>query len=339
MTMTPYNDEFHMHACFELAEKGLGNVSPNPLVGCVIVHNGEIIGQGFHQKYGEAHAEVNAIASVENKNLLPESTLYVNLEPCSHYGKTPPCADLLIKHQVKKVVICNIDSNPKVGGDGIKKLENAGIEVITGILEQEGRFLNRRFFTYIEKNRPYVILKWAQTLDGFMDVERRENEKINYWITNPKSRNLVHEWRTQEDAILVGANTVLNDNPQLNVRFAEGKNPVRIVFDPQKQIQDKNLHIFDESQKTIIYTDELQNGGLPFVMQDLRERKIQSVIVEGGKFTLESFIHAGLWDEMRIFTGNKKFGKGLTSPVIPDIEPNNIFQIDDDVLKTYYCEA
>ncbi|HEY5824526.1 MAG TPA: bifunctional diaminohydroxyphosphoribosylaminopyrimidine deaminase/5-amino-6-(5-phosphoribosylamino)uracil reductase RibD, partial [Cyclobacteriaceae bacterium] len=212
------SDELFIQRTFELAQIGIGQVSPNPRVGAVVAHDGKILGEGWHKKYGEAHAEVNAILSVKDHSLLKESTVYVNLEPCSHFGRTPPCADLLIRHQVKKVVICNVDPNPLVAGQGINKLRDAGIEVVAGVLEAEGRKLNKRFFTLIEKQRPYIILKWAQTADGFVARENYESK----WISNDFSRQLVHQWRSEEDAILVGTKTAAHDNPQLDVRDWSG---------------------------------------------------------------------------------------------------------------------
>jgi diaminohydroxyphosphoribosylaminopyrimidine deaminase / 5-amino-6-(5-phosphoribosylamino)uracil reductase len=320
--MTP--DELFMQRAFELALLGVGQVSPNPRVGCVIVHDGKIIGEGWHKNYGEAHAEVRAIESVADASFLKESTVYVNLEPCSHFGKTPPCADLLIHHNVKKVVIANLDTNPLVGGEGIKKLRSASIEVLTGILEKQGRELNKRFFTFVEKQRPYIILKWAQTADGFVAQPNYESK----WISNDYSRQLVHKWRTEEDAVLVGTRTAAHDNPTLNVREWTGRNPVRIVLDRFLRLSDK-LNLFDKTQKTICYNvlrheehtnlslirvDE--NDFVQHVVKDLHKLKIQSVIVEGGAQTLQLFIDAGLWDEARIFTSTRTFQHGINAPTI-----------------------
>ncbi len=238
------SDELFIQRTFELAQSGIGQVSPNPRVGAVVVHDEKIIGEGWHKKYGEAHAEVNAIHSVKDQSLLQESTIYVNLEPCSHFGKTPPCADLLIRHQVKKVVVCNNDPNPLVSGQGIAKLLNAGIEVVTGVLETEGRKLNKRFFTFVEKQRPYIILKWAQTVDGFVARENYESK----WISNDFSRQLVHQWRSEEDAVLVGTKTAAHDNPKLDVRDWSGRNPVRVVIDRFLRLS-ATLHLFNKKQK------------------------------------------------------------------------------------------
>jgi diaminohydroxyphosphoribosylaminopyrimidine deaminase/5-amino-6-(5-phosphoribosylamino)uracil reductase len=335
----------YMRRVLDLAVLGRGFVSPNPLVGCVIVHNNIIIGEGYHQKYGEAHAEVNAIQSVVDKNLLPESTLYVNLEPCSHYGKTPPCADLLIKHKIKKVVIANIDVNPLVAGKGVQKLRNAGIEVSVGLLAEEGKNLNKRFFTFITKQRPYVILKWAETADGFLARENFDSK----WISNNYSRMLVHKWRTEEDAIMVGTETALHDNPQLNVRDWTGKNPLRIVLDRHLRLP-KNLYLFDKQQDTICYNTQKAeaelylefakvkpDGFLHNVLQDLYFRKIQSVIVEGGAKLLQSLLSNGTWDEIRLFQTSKTFGKGIAAPKTQ----GNLFyreNIEDDLLWVYRQE-
>ena len=298
----------YMQRCFQIAENGLGQVAPNPLVGCVIVCDDKIISEGFHQKYGENHAERNAILNfVEARHATPlqNSTLYVNLEPCSHFGKTPPCADFIIEHKIPKVVISNLDSNPEVAGKGIERLRNAGIEVITGVLEDEGRYLNRRFFTYIEKKRPYIVLKWAESLDGFIYSETER------WISNEAMRNLVHKWRSEEPAIMVGTNTVLTDNPQLNVRVYFGKNPLRITIDQHHKLS-KNLHFFDNSQPTKIY----ETTDLSEILNDLYSQKIQSIIVEGGAKLLQTFIENNLWDEARILTGNKFLHDGLKAPKI-----------------------
>jgi diaminohydroxyphosphoribosylaminopyrimidine deaminase/5-amino-6-(5-phosphoribosylamino)uracil reductase len=293
-------------------------------VGCVIVHDGKIIGEGWHQKYGEAHAEVNAVGSVEDISLLKESTVYVNLEPCSHQGKTPPCADLLIHQQVKKVVIANGDPNPLVNGLGIKKLKAAGIEVVSGILEKEGRELNKRFFTFIEKKRPYIILKWAQSADGFVAHSNYESR----WISNEYSRQLVHQWRSEEDAVLVGTRTAAHDNPALTVREWTGRNPVRIVIDRFLRLPE-TLRLFDQTEKTICYNllkhEEHKNlllirlgeeGFIEQLVEDLFKQNIQSVIVEGGAQTLQFFIDLKLWDEARIFTASRFFGNGIIAPII-----------------------
>jgi diaminohydroxyphosphoribosylaminopyrimidine deaminase/5-amino-6-(5-phosphoribosylamino)uracil reductase len=336
-------DELFMHRTLELAALGRGAVSPNPLVGCVVVHNGNVIGEGFHQQYGGPHAEVNAIESVADNTLLKESTIYVNLEPCSHVGKTPPCADMLIRHQVKKVVVSNLDSNPVVAGEGIKKLRAAGIEVITGVLERQGREFNKRFFTYIEKQRPYIILKWAETSDGFIARENFDSK----WISNEHARQLVHKWRAEEDAVLVGSKTAAHDNPQLNVRDWTGRNPIRIVIDRFLKLSER-LHLFDRSQKTICYNvlkhEEHPNLSLirleeedflNALVRDLYKQKIQSIIIEGGTHTLSRFIELNLWDEARTFSSEKTFKKGIEAPILLGtlISQESIV---NETLKTYH---
>ncbi|MDJ1503248.1 bifunctional diaminohydroxyphosphoribosylaminopyrimidine deaminase/5-amino-6-(5-phosphoribosylamino)uracil reductase RibD [Xanthocytophaga agilis] len=318
-------DIHFMRRALELASLGQGSVSPNPMVGCVIVHNNRIIGEGWHQKYGSWHAEVNAIHSIQEHDLelLPESTVYVTLEPCTHFGKTPPCSDLLIEKKVRRVVIANVDTNPLVGGKGIEKLKNAGIEITTGILEKEARWLNRRFFTFIEKSRPYIILKWAQTADHFiarLDFNSR-------WISNDWSRRLVHKWRGEEPAIMVGTTTAQYDNPRLNVRDWTGEDPVRIVIDRHLRLS-PSLHLFDQTQTTLCYNlkkDESreyiqyikcasESTFLAEMMVDLHQRKIQSVIVEGGSKFLQELILSDLWDEVRVFTSDQTFGTGIAAP-------------------------
>lgn len=321
-------DNHYMSRCLELAQNGLGTTYPNPLVGSVIVCKDKIIAQGWHHHAGGPHAEVVAINSVKDKSLLKESTLYVNLEPCSHFGKTPPCADLIVSSGLPKVVICNTDPNPIVAGRGIKKLTDAGIEVVLGILEKEGRELNRRFFTNQEKKRPYVILKWAQTVDGFLSPEKRGEAKP-VWITSGLSRQLVHKWRTEEHSILVGTQTVADDNPQLTARNWQGNQPIRIVIDKSGRLS-KDSYIFDNQSKTIAFHDRsdvrfpdgvlsesIDFAAMPTeILKRLNDYGIASVIVEGGRKTLQSFIDAGLWDEARVFVGPKLFGSGTSSPRI-----------------------
>lgn len=337
-----HTDELFMKRAMELARLGQGHVSPNPMVGCILVHDNKIIGEGWHQKYGEAHAEVNAVENVQDKSLLKNSTVYVNLEPCSHQGKTPPCVELLIQHQVKKVVTSNLDSNPLVSGQGVKKLRAAGIEVITGILEKEGRELNKRFFTFMEKQRPYILLKWAETSDGFIARENHDSK----WISNEYSRQLVHKWRAEEDAVLVGSKTASHDNPELNVRDWTGRNPVRVVLDRFLRLSD-TLRVWDGSQKTLCYNvlkhEEHPNLSLvrieeqnfiEHVLEDLYKRKVQSVMVEGGTTILQTLIDAGLWDEAKVFISDKGFGKGIRAP---HLRGNLIAQesVFNDTLRTY----
>lgn len=318
-------DELYMLRALELAALGRGHVSPNPMVGCVIVKDGLVIAEGWHEKYGGPHAEVNAINSVEDKSLLDGATLYVTLEPCCHYGKTPPCAELILKYPIKKVVICNIDPNPLVAGKGIEQLIVGEKEVEVGILEAQGYELNKRFFSFIEKKRPYILLKWAETSDGFIARENYDSK----WISGELSRKLVHKWRTEEDAIMVGTNTALYDNPRLNVRDWNGRNPTRILIDKELQVPE-GAHLFDGTQTTICYNfkrQEVKNlvefvkldpveDLMKHILEDMYERKIQSVIIEGGAGLLNSFIQKGLWDEARIFRSKQEFGIGVEAPYI-----------------------
>lgn len=323
-------DEKYMTRCLELAKMGAGSASPNPMVGCVIVYQGKIVGEGFHQKHGEAHAEVNAINAVENIELLKKSTLYVTLEPCAHFGLTPPCSDLIVEKQIPKVVLGTIDPFAKVAGKGIERLKKAGIEVEVGVLEKECREINKRFFTYHDKKRPYIILKWAQTLDGFIDVERTEKEFGEpTWITGKKALHRVHNIRAVEDAIFVGTNTALKDNPSLTVRHCQGRNPVRVVLDNHLRLPER-LNLFDDTVKTIVFNSkqnkemgktsfvkiDFNKEIIPQILEELYSQKLLSVIVEGGKQLLRSFINAKLWDEAHLFIGNKYFYNGISAPQI-----------------------
>lgn len=299
-------DEMYMSRCLQLAALGLGKVQPNPMVGAVIVCNDRIIGEGWHRQYGQAHAEVNAFASVTQPELLKEATMYVSLEPCSHFGKTPPCADAIIRHGVPKVVIGTVDSNAKVNGGGIRKLQEAGVEVVTGVLASQCKELNRRFFTYHEQKRPYVILKWAMTRNGYMDIDRQQQPDGQYWITNPELKTLVHQWRSEEDAILVGYNTIINDKPQLTTRLFPGKDPQRFVC------QRNPL-----SSETAYYRVLPENPAE--ALRQLYELKIQSVIVEGGCKTLQRFIDSQLWDEARILVGMQLWQSGVKAPLLDGI--------------------
>lgn len=317
-------DQLFIKRALELAENGAGNVSPNPMVGCVVVHEGKILGEGWHMEYGGPHAEVNALNAVKDRNLLPESTVYVSLEPCSHFGKTPPCADLLIREKVKRVVICNVDNNPQVEGTGIARLKEAGVEVEYDILSEEGKSLNKRFFTFMEQKRPFVILKWAETADGFIARENFDSK----WISNEFSRQLVHKWRSEEAAILVGTNTALHDDPMLNVRDWSGKDPLRLVIDSKLRLPG-DLKLFNSGNKPVVY-NFIKSGEesdaeyvkvnaenvLEGILEDLYQRKILSLLVEGGAQVLEGFIHAGVWDEARIFKSGQMFEKGIPSPNI-----------------------
>ena len=319
-----------MQRCLELAKIGLGNTYSNPMVGSVIVHNRKIIGEGYHHKAGEPHAEVNAINSVKNKELLKDSTLYVNLEPCAHFGKTPPCSLLIKESKIPKVVIGCVDSFSEVAGKGIEIMESAGIQVVTGVLQKESRELNKRFFTFHEKKRPYVILKWAQTLDGFIDIRRdEENYGQPTWITNQYAKKLVHKWRSEEQAILVGTNTAIKDNPSLTTREWAGNNPVRILLDRQGRVSE-NSALMDGSVRTIVFTKEAKENkaNIEFqeidfscdivsqVLSSLHREGLQSVIIEGGRQILQSYIDDNLWDEARIFIGDKTFIEGVEAPKI-----------------------
>lgn len=321
--------EKYMQRCIQIAKNGLGTTYPNPLVGSVIVYEGKIIGEGWHQKSGNPHAEVNAIQSVKNKELLSKSTIYINLEPCSHHGKTPPCADLIIRKQIKNVVIGIIDYNSKVHGKGVERLKYHGCNVIVGVLESECQYLNRRFFTFHQKKRPYIILKWAETKDGFIFPEEND-KKLNkpIWISNSISLQLVHKWRTEEQSILVGTNTIVNDNPKLNARNYNGNSPIRVAIDRNLRTP-KSHNFFDGTVETVIFTEkELINEGSKFsaykidfsknvtnqILNVLYKRGIQSIIIEGGAYTLNSFIEFDLWDEARVFTSDNNFYKGIRAP-------------------------
>ena len=319
------NEEIFMKRCIELANKAMGSVSPNPMVCSVIVCQDKIIGEGYHEKYGSHHAEVNAINNVKDKSLLSKSTLYVNLEPCAHFGKTPPCSDLIIEHKIPKVVIGCVDSFSEVSGKGIEKMKNSGIEVVVGVLEKESRVLNKRFFTFHEKKRSYIILKWAESIDGFIAPK---NQTVPFWMTSNESKKLVHQWRSEEDAILVGRITAEKDNPSLTVREAEGNNPIRIVIDKDLKLS-TDLNLFNTEANTLIFnnikSDEKDtnkfikidfNNLIENILQELYKQKIQSVIIEGGSKTLQSFIDTNMWDEARIFTTNKTLSKGVKSPTI-----------------------
>jgi diaminohydroxyphosphoribosylaminopyrimidine deaminase/5-amino-6-(5-phosphoribosylamino)uracil reductase len=331
-----------MRRALQLAAYGRGTVSPNPMVGCVIVAEGEIIGEGWHQNYGRGHAEVQAVSNVHergNGEGLAGATAYVTLEPCSHFGNTPPCADLLIEKKLGRVVICNDDPNPLVAGRGINRLKAAGIDVRSGVLEDEGRELNKRFFTFFERQRPYIILKWAETADGFIaGVDRKPVA-----ISGSLSKVMVHRWRSEEDAILVGATTAIADNPALNVREWTGINPVRIVLDRNLRMPESS-RLLDGSQPTLVYNylkDDQPAGPVPvrysadhigsrvafvktepsaqeleWILTNLYQRKIQSVLVEGGAAILNSFLQVGLWDEIRQCQSTKLLGKGIEAPSI-----------------------
>lgn len=341
-------DELYMFRCIEIASQALGNTAPNPLVGAIIVCENKIIAEGVHRVFGGLHAEADAIGKVPSRSLLKKSTLYVNLEPCSHQGKTPPCAELIVKSGIPRVVTGNPDPNSLVSGKGIRLLRKNGIEVKTGICEDSCIELNKRFFTFHVLKRPYIILKWAQTIDGFIDVIRTPDEQAGInWISNETSRLLVHKWRSEEQAIIIGTNTARMDNPILNTRYWNGKNPLRMVTDRNLTLS-QNLNVFDKSLPTIILnshksekTDNLEflkinfTEGFPGdIMNLLFERGVQSLIVEGGKMLIESFILQNLWDEARVFTGQKKFVNGIPAPVL-DQSPVEISSIQSDQLFIY----
>lgn len=327
--------EKYINRCIEIAKNGLGTTRPNPMVGCVIVHNNLIIGEGFTSTYGGAHAEVNAIQSVTDTALLKEATLYVTLEPCSHFGKTPPCSDLIIKHEIPKVVIGMIDDNSLVAGRGIKRLKNAGCNVTVGVLEAECKAHHKRFFTFHNKKRPYIILKWAESADGFISPKTKDEQKP-VWITNTYSRQLVHKWRAEEQAILVGGNTIMYDNPSLTVRDWTGLQPIRVVIDTHNNLPN-NCAIFNTSAKTIKFTEAELDLSKPLASQmckHLHEHNITSIIIEGGSKTLQTFINENLWDEARVFYGTNYFLDGTKAPSITGILTSET-KILNDTLKYY----
>ena len=321
-------DEKYIRRCIELASNGLCNAAPNPMVGAVIVHNGKIIGEGYHARCGEGHAEVNAIRSVKDESLLKESTIYVSLEPCSHYGKTPPCADLIISKGIPRVVVGCIDPFSQVSGRGIKKLRDAGIEVTVGVLEDECKNLIRRFVTFNTRKRPYITLKWAESADGFIDIIRENGSPVV--LSTPITSMYVHKQRAEHKAILVGRKTALLDNPSLTTRNWYGANPLRLVIDRTLSLS-SNLKLFDHSTPTLVFTEkekaaeenleyitlDFSKDILPQILTILYERKIQSLLVEGGTTLLQSFIDSCLWDEMFVEHSEKVLGEGVKSPVIP----------------------
>ncbi|MBS7254318.1 bifunctional diaminohydroxyphosphoribosylaminopyrimidine deaminase/5-amino-6-(5-phosphoribosylamino)uracil reductase RibD [Flavobacterium branchiicola] len=339
--------EKYIKRCIELAQNGFGTTYPNPMVGSVIVYDNKIIGEGWHKKAGEPHAEVNAVRSVKDKSLLKKATIYVSLEPCSHFGKTPPCCDLIITHEIPNVVVGTVDPNEKVAGNGIKKLIAAGVNVTVGILENECNELNKRFFTFHQKKRPYIILKWAESEDGFLAPEKQiDQERKPVWITNTYSRQLVHKWRSEEQAILVGTQTVIDDNPKLNTRDWAGNNPVRVVLDQNNRIS-KESFIFDDTVKTLVFTKSSNNLStenttfvvidfskniIPQIIAVLYQNQIQSIIIEGGLQTLQTFINEGIGDEARIFIGKTTFNKGTKAPVIQKRTKTKSFIQNDELI-------
>lgn len=345
--------EFYMNRCIELAKNGLGTTYPNPLVGSVIVYDNKIIGEGWHRKSGEAHAEVNAIQSVKDKSLLSKATIYVSLEPCSHFGKTPPCCDLIIAHKIPNVVIGTIDPFAKVAGNGIKRLIENNCNVTIGVLEKECDELNKRFFTFHQEKRPYIILKWAESLDGFIAPDKTlretQQEKLSpVWITNSYSRQIVHKWRTEEQSILVGTKTILDDNPKLNARDFKGNNPIRIIIDKSNKISE-TFSVKDGKTPTLFFTQNailtkkeniiyvnivFDTDFLLNLTNHLHKYEIQSILIEGGSKTLQSFIDLNLWDEARVFIGNTQLNSGIKTPVLNSI-PKKTISIMDDTLKLF----
>ena len=340
-----------MHRCLELAEKGSGYVAPNPLVGAILVHDEKIIGEGYHRQYGQAHAEVNCINSVENENKhkIKESSLYVSLEPCAHFGKTPPCTDLIIANQVAEVVIGCRDPFKEVDGKGIEKLKAAGVKVVYGILERECQQLNKRFFIFHIQHRPYIILKWAETADG--KIAANGTERLH--ISNEQTNRLVHKWRSEEASILIGTNTALLDDPELTTRSWEGPSPVRLVIDMELKLP-HSLRVFNDKQKTIVFNaiKHEENGSLNFyqvtedvslvhqIINALYQMKIQSVIVEGGARLLQSFIDDGIWDEARIIRNEKlRINNGLAAPELPVDTSNQELKVLTDSINTYFNEV
>ena len=338
--------ETYIKRCIELAKNGLGTTYPNPMVGSVIVANGKIIGEGWHRKAGEPHAEVHAINSVKDKSQLKEATIYVSLEPCSHFGKTPPCADLIIRSEIPKVVIGTVDPNIEVAGKGIERLQKSGIETTVGVLIKECQDLNKRFFTFHNQKRPYIILKWAESQDGFIAPSSKpEQQRAPIWITNPYSRQLVHKWRSEEQAILVGTQTVLADNPKLDTRDWFGQHPTRILIDREGRIPEESF-VLNQSVPTLIFTAatnriskencvfetiDFEKNIVPQLLNKLYDHRLQSVIVEGGTTTIQHFIDLDMWDEARIFIGRTTFNDGIKAPVLPK-ETKEKIQIGNDEL-------
>ena len=327
--------ETYINRCLQIAKNGLGTSRPNPMVGAVVVCDEKIIGEGFTSAYGDNHAEVNAINAVTDKSLLTESKLYVTLEPCSHFGKTPPCSDLIIKHKIPQVIIGCIDDNPEVAGKGVSKLRASGCEVSVGVLEEECKAHHKRFFTFHNKKRPYIILKWAETKDGFIAPIIKGKQKP-VWITNTFSRQLVHKWRAEEQAILVGTNTVIEDNPSLTVRNWFGLNPIRVVIDKTSKLN-SDFTVFNEECKTIRITQNDINFNKPIATQIadvLYKDNINSIIIEGGAKTLQTFIDENLWDEARVFIGDFEFKTGVKAPKLRGTLISES-KIKNDLLRIY----
>ncbi len=338
-----------MRRCLQLASQARAFVGHNPMVGAVVVHNNKIIGEGYHRQYGKEHAEVMAIQNVQNKELLSESSIYVSLEPCAHTGKTPPCLDLILKHQIPKVYIACQDPFSLVSGKSIKKLKKHCKEVQVGILEKEAMDLNRSFFNYQEQERPFVILKWAESLDSFIDVERATNHKGSFQISNLESKFYNHFWRAEESAILIGKQTALIDNPKLSVRKVKGNSPIRMVIDKFLAIPSSN-HILDQSQETWIFNgiETKMDGIIHYVKLDFSkdiivqmmkycyDQNIKSIIIEGGKHTIDGFLKSGVWDEIRVFKSNSLLKRGLKAPNIIGMDPSEIKKIGDNKIYVFH---
>lgn len=347
MAFTLQDEKFMCRALF-LAKKGSSFVAPNPLVGAVIVLDNQIIGEGFHEQFGEAHAEVNAVNQVGDKAQLRTATMYVTLEPCSHFGKTPPCSDMIIRYQLQRVVVACIDPFAAVAGKGIQKMRAAGIQVEVGLLENEAKFINRRFFTFHQKKRPYISLKWAQSEDGFIDKKRKEGDLGVNWITQPETKLIVHALRAENAGIMVGVNTILADNPSLNVRHHFGPHPHRFILDPQNKIQPNAAVLDTEVQKTTIFHElnkieefigvhqiQLNNYTLENILSEIYRIGVHSILVEGGAQTLNSFLDEGVWDEAHIFTGVCSFRDGIKAPSIPN-GTKTTKKIGADTYQTVY---
>ena len=342
----------YMARCISLARGGAGCVAPNPMVGAVVVHQGKIIGEGYHRKYGEAHAEVNAIASVRDESLLKEATMYVSLEPCSHYGKTPPCAELIIKKQIPRVVIGCLDPFPEVSGRGVRMLREAGVEVVTGVMEKKAWELNRVFMTFQEKRRSYIYLKWAQSADGFMDRLRMDNSSPAVVLSSPETMRRVHRLRADVAAIMVGTQTALLDNPSLTVRHWAGKSPVRVVLDRTLRIP-SHYHLFDGTVKTLVFTAvadaisrenveyvtiDFSQPVLPQVMHELYIRKLNSLMVEGGATLLGQFLKEGLWDQMLVETAPVSVESGVKAPDLDRVASlvlTDVKKVQDHVISIF----
>ncbi len=339
MASVTSTDEMYMRRCFQLAAHGLGRTRPNPLVGCVIVRDGHVVSEGYHQCHGRWHAERNAILNCRQPQLLQGATLYVNLEPCAHHGHTPPCAPLVAASGVTKVVVSCDDPNPRVDGRGYDILRQAGIEVVRGVLQEEGRFLNRRFFTLMEQKRPYIILKWAQTEDGYMDVDRSDGLPHSYWITGSQAKQLSHRWRTEEAAILVGSQTYLNDRPQLTPRLYAGNAPQRYLLDRRGRLSAEGFPSAAAQETLPSGWTPLRHATVAQAMQYLGDRQVQSLIVEGGRAVLDAFLEVGLYDEIRCLVAPRLFRRGLSAPALPTVDGTLFLhkeKVGDDRLITLY---